>query len=145
MPDEKKTKTLMVKFQDHRGEPQKITVPAGAKITFGPLCPGAKHDNGEKATALRIYESSSDKSTQLACFVRVESFYEIEQVSCIKKRTKRASKVQSYEDGGVQKNRTVQVEVSEWKNELDEEEVETEQAQEVFGKLKDKHSSDDDD
>lgn len=111
-------KTLYVKFL-HTGGAKKITIPAGCKITFGPLCPGTKGgNNGSDATALRVYNGAS----QIAVFVRVESFYEVDSVSCIQKVTKSGTKVQAYDEGGVSKNRTVKVEVSEWKDELAEEE-----------------------
>lgn len=116
-------KTLYVKFQDHKGE-KKITIPEVCKVTFGPLCPGGKYNNGESATALRIYSGSKPTSTQLACFVKVESFYEIGTVSCISRSTKRATKAQNVMEGGVMKNRNVTVEVSEWKDELAEEDSE---------------------
>lgn len=113
--DKNDTGTLIVKFQ--RDETKKVIIPSGCKITFGPLCPGFKHNNGESATALRVYNGAS----QIAVFVKVESYYETDSVTCIQKQTKRATKVQSYDDGGVQKNRNVSVEVSEWKDELSEE------------------------
>lgn len=113
---EVKRKTLFVKMQS--GTPKKITIPHDCKVTFGPLCPGSKHNNGSSSTALRIYNGP----TQIACFVQVESFYEVGTVLSIQKVTKRANKVQSYQEDGVTKQRSVAVEVSEWKDELTEDE-----------------------
>lgn len=108
---------LFVKMND--GTSRKVSIPSGCKITFGPMCPGSKDGNynSSGATALRIYQGPS----QLACFVKVEYFYETDSVSAVHKRTKRASKQQAYTKDGIQKNRNVTVEVSEWKNELEEE------------------------
>lgn len=114
-------KTLFVQFQDR--SQKKVVIPAGCKITFGPLCPGSKGEhNGGGATALRIYASAATSATQLACFVKVESFYETDSVQCVSKSTKKASKNQTVLEDGVAKNRNVTVEVSEWKDELAEEE-----------------------
>lgn len=112
----KESKTLFVKMMN--GCPKKVTIPADCKVTFGPLCPGNKHNNGDSAVALRIYSGT----TQVACFVKVESFYEVGTVLSIEKVTKRANKSQAYQEDGVTKQRSVAVEVSEWKDELLEEE-----------------------
>lgn len=115
-------RTLFVKFQ-HEGCAKRITIPSGCKVTFGPLCPGSKDGNYNSAgaTALRIYDGHGKAASQLACFVKVEYFYETDSVACISKVTKRATKVQQYEEDGVRKNRNVAVEVSEWKDDLAEE------------------------
>lgn len=125
------TRTLFVKFNS--SGPKKITIPAGCKVTFGPLCPGSKNaqHNSEGATALRIYNGV----TQIACFVKVESFYETDSVTCITKQSKKAVKVQQYEEGGVTKDRSVAVEVTEWKDELVE--SESSDAVNTFAALRD--------
>jgi len=107
-------------------------------MTFGPLCPGSKNaqHNSEGATALRIYNGTS----QIAVFVKVESYYETESVQCITKETKRASKIQGYEENGIVKNRNVSVEVSEWKDELSEEAAP--EAEDTFKALAVKGSND---
>lgn len=115
------TKTLYVKFQHENGA-KKITIPSGCKVTFGPLCPGSKGEhNGNHSIALRIYSGKGVAATQIACFVKVESFYEVNSVSCISRSTKRATKAQNVMEDGVMKNRNVTVEVSEWKDELADE------------------------
>lgn len=117
-------RTLYVKFL-HNGGERKVTIPAGCKVTFGPVCPGTKgSNNGEGSIALRVYNGAS----QIACFVRVESFYETDSVTCIHRCTKRAVKQQAYQEGGVDKQRSVAVEVSEWKDELAEDETGAEDA-----------------
>lgn len=62
------------------GERLRITIPEGAKVTFGPLVPsgGRKspyHTSPEDSggTALRIYSGTS-KEDQLACFRNVRNF-----------------------------------------------------------------------
>lgn len=127
-----KTKTLFAKMQDRTHK--KITIPADCKVTFGPLCPGSKGgNNGSGSTALRIYNGA----TQVACFVQVESFYEVGTVVSIGKVTKRADKIQAYQEDGVTKQRSVAVEVSEWKDELSEEE--SSDSTGVFKALKAEH------
>ena len=134
-PEEKRT--LFVKFSN--ATCKKITVPEGCKVTFGPLCPGSKNaqHNSEGAVALRIYKGAS----QIAVFVKVESFYEVDSVTCIQKETKKASKNQEYQEGGVTKNRVVAVEVTEWKDELDESEEDASTAKAAFMMLKQNHDS----
>jgi hypothetical protein len=86
-------RTLFVRFQN--GEIKRVAIPAGCKVTFGPLCPGTKGEyNGEKSTALRVYSGAS----QIAVFVKVDSFYETDSVCCISKKTKRAVKVSEWKD-----------------------------------------------
>lgn len=130
-------RTLFVKFQNQ--DQKKVTIPDGCKVTFGPLCPGSKHDNGAGATALRVYNGPTTNATQIACFVRVESFYETDTVACISRSTKRAQKVQQYNEGGVEKQRAVAVEVSEWRDELAEEDASTNDGS-VFLALKAEHA-----
>ncbi len=133
-------KTLYVKFL-HGSEPKKITIPSECTVTFGPICPGTKGgNNGEGSIALRIYGGPKATSTQIACFVKVESFFEVGVVECVSKSTKRATKRQQYEEGGVKKDRNVSVEVSEWRDELAEEDTGTEDA---FLALRREHKDDD--
>lgn len=132
-------RTLIVRMNDR--SVKKVSIPSGCKVTFGPLCPGSKNGNhnSEGAIALRIYNGLKTTATQIACFVKVDSFYEVDSVTCIQKVTKRATKVQAYEEGGVQKNRNVSVEVSEWKDELVEEEEGAATGAQVFAALKEEN------
>lgn len=130
------TKTLYVKFL-HDGVAKKVTIPAGCKVTFGPLCPGTKENNGPGAIALRVYSGPGKNATQIACFVKVESFYEINSVSCISRSTKMATKAQNVMEDGVMKARNVTVEVSEWKDELSDED--SGHASDTFKALADEH------
>src|SRR5580765_5304474 len=52
------------------GTKQKITCPTKWTLTFGPLCPGTKDNNGYNATSLRIRDGQHQK----AVFTGVESF-----------------------------------------------------------------------
>jgi hypothetical protein len=64
-----------------------IEIPSEAKVTFGyfnPAAPRAGRDdydmrgnNVARQTALRIYESNSEKSNQLACFLGVGGFRDL--------------------------------------------------------------------
>jgi hypothetical protein len=134
---EQGVRTLLVKFQSGRDSIKKVTIPAGCKVTFGPLCPGSKSGNGEGSTALRIYNGPTTNATQIACFVKVESFYEMDSVKCIQKVTNKATKVQKVTEDGIEKQRNVSVEVSEWKDELDE--GTSEAPKEAFMSLKEEH------
>ncbi len=47
-------RTLSVKFNNNSHK--RVVIPAGCKVTFGPLCPGSKGEhNGNHGIALRIY------------------------------------------------------------------------------------------
>lgn len=133
-------KTLFVQFQN--GKEKKVIIPAGCKLTFGPLCPGTKGEhNGNNATALRVYAGATTNATQIACFVKVESFYETDSVECISKSTKKASKMQTVREDGVDKQRHVTVEVSEWKNELAEDDDGDSAPKAAFAALAAEHES----
>jgi hypothetical protein len=134
-------KTLFVTFQN--GGQKKIIIPEGCKITFGPLCPGTKGEhNGNHATALRVYQGSATgaNAMQIACFVKVESFYETDSVECVSKNTKKASKAQTVMEDGVAKQRHVTVEVSEWKNELEEDDDDNSAPKAAFAALAAEHA-----
>jgi hypothetical protein len=72
-------KTLLV--TQNNGKKFRVTVPDGAKVTFGPWSPigegkAASYDRSEKAMngTLRIYESSKTGASILGCFSGVTSF-----------------------------------------------------------------------
>jgi hypothetical protein len=72
MPNEDSKRTYILNMRD--GSKQKITVPAGWRLTFGPLVPGSKDSgtNGRDALVLRVYEGNKDN--QRAVFTGVESW-----------------------------------------------------------------------
>lgn len=78
-------RTYILNMRD--GTKQKITIPVGWRLTFGPLVPGSKDGttNGRDALVLRVYEGTKDN--QRAVFTGVESWrdtkdlqIEVEQV-----------------------------------------------------------------
>lgn len=68
------TKTLLLCMRD--GLRKKITIPAGWKVTFGPLVPGSKDTsiNGRDAMTLRLWSGSKGAEIQHAVFTGVEAF-----------------------------------------------------------------------
>lgn len=86
------TKVLLLQMRD--GTQKRITIPAGWKVTFGPLVPGSKDTavNGSQATALRLWSGSKNAEIQHAVFTNVESFRDMsisimEQVEEVRKDT----------------------------------------------------------
>lgn len=65
-----KTRTIIILLKDGR---RRIVsnIPAGAKITFGLVTPGASRDYANKEYGLRIYTSAQN---QLAVFTDVKEF-----------------------------------------------------------------------
>lgn len=78
------------------GLQKRIKIPAGWKVTFGPLVPGSKDGslNSSGALALRLWSGSKGSEIQHAVFTGVESFRDlsielIEQVEEIRQETYR--------------------------------------------------------
>jgi len=87
-----------------------IDIPSEAKVTFGyfnPASPREMHDPGygprpgnvARQTALRIYESNSEKSNQLACFIGVGGFRDLRIT--ITRLTQKVTIETNFEDDGV--------------------------------------------
>lgn len=70
MAKESLTRTIEIEFDNDTRE-RVSGIPSNAKITFGPVTPGAKGWNGN---ALRIYTSQQN---QLAVFQHVRSFRDL--------------------------------------------------------------------
>lgn len=95
-----------------------ITIPAGAKVTFGYFNPasagaapsrfgGYSDGNGPgsqtmKTTALRVYEKA-EKGNQIACFMGVSGFRDVNAVTKTIK-TKKVTIETNYEDDGLGNN-----------------------------------------
>lgn len=73
-------RTYILNMKD--GTKQKISIPSGWKLTFGPLVPGSNKEgglNGGGALVLRIYEGNKDN--QRAVFTGVESWRDTQDLS----------------------------------------------------------------
>lgn len=78
-------KEEMTRYLVHYGGKQQdeiIEVPASWKITFGPLCPGGRHNNGSSMMAIRLYET---KEKQRAVFTGVKSFRQLDTIKIKRK------------------------------------------------------------
>lgn len=95
------------------GEQRKLTLPEGYTITFGPMIPGVREDNGRAGKgALRVY-SNRGKDEQVACFTDVIAFRDAslkieEKVTRIERKTLR----EADENGG--EEYVVEAKVERW-------------------------------
>ena len=108
----KPTEVQMVTYyvQRQQGRDQKVTVPAHWKVTFGPLNPGSKGENGNATPALRFYESAHK---QRMVITQVVSFRDM-AIKVEEKRTTSKQQTLYKGSGAGRKEVVVEGRMDEW-------------------------------